>query len=247
MSGLTDFVPLGDEVVKLPTPVLGMRLLKYFVVARASGHVPLFHATNIWNAGSWAGHDMGSDRQAFLRAMAEAWAWLESEALIAHGPSGTGYPYFVTKRGEELAKEVDPIRRIADEARLAAGLHPLIEARVRQQFLLREYELAAFAALREVEIRVRELAAEPESSIGVDLMQRAFNEAGPLSDANLDKGERAAVRALFWGAIGVFKNPPSHRQVDYKDPTQAAEVILLADLLLRMLDDVEARLKPRSA
>lgn len=50
--------------------------------------------------------------------------------------------------------------------------------------------------------------------------------------------------ALFWGAIGVFKNPSSHRQVDYKDPTQAAEVVLLADLLLRLLDDVEARLGP---
>jgi hypothetical protein len=49
--------------------------------------------------------------------------------------------------------------------------------------------------------------------------------------------------ALFWGAIGVFKNPPSHRQVNYQDPTQAAEVILLADLLLRMLDEVEARLR----
>lgn len=44
--------------------------------------------------------------------------------------------------------------------------------------------------------------------------------------------------ALFWGAIGVFKNPSSHRQVDFADPTLASEVILLADLLLRMLDQV---------
>jgi uncharacterized protein (TIGR02391 family) len=220
-----------------------MHLLKYFIVAGSSGDVALFHATNVWNASSWEGHDMGRDRKAFLKAIAEAWAWMESEALIANGPSGTGYPYFVTRRGAELAKEIDPIRRMSDEARLAAGLHSRIEARVRQQFLLREYELAAFAALREVEIRVRELAEAPESSIGVDLMQHAFNEGGPLSDPSLDKGERAAVRALYWGAIGVFKNPPSHRQIDYRNPTQAAEVILLADLLLGMLDDVEVRLR----
>ena len=185
---------------------------------------------------------MGADPQAFLRAIAEAWAWLESEALVANGPSATGYPYFVTRRGEDLAKESDPLRRLSDEARLAAGLHPLIEVRIRRQFLLGEYELAAFAALRQVEIRVRELAGEPESSIGVSLMKESFKEKGRLADPRLDKGEREATMALFWGAIGVFKNPTSHRQVDFKDPTQAAEVVLLADLLLRMLDEVAGRL-----
>jgi hypothetical protein len=31
--------------------------------------------------------------------------------------------------------------------------------------------------------------------------------------------------------------PTSHRQVDYTDPTIALEVVLFADLLLRMLDE----------
>lgn len=38
------------------------------------------------------------------------------------------------------------------------------------------------------------------------------------------------------GHACVFKNPSSHRQVDFDDPTLASEVILLADLLLRLLD-----------
>ena len=195
-----------------------MRLLRLFMAGPAvSGQ--LFHPENVYSPSVWDGHVLGSDQDAFLRAMAEAWAWPESEALIAHGPTRSGYPYFVTRRGEQLAKEADAIRRIADEGRLAAGLHPLIETRVRQQFLLGEYELAAFAALREVEIRVRELAGAPESSIGVNLMRDSFRSGGPLADPDLDGGERAATTALFWGAIGVFKNPTSHRQVDYKDPT----------------------------
>ena len=220
-----------------------MHLLCLFVVGGPSLYGQLFHPENIYNPSVWASHNIGSDRRAFLRAMSEAWGWLQSENLIAHGP-GSGYDYFVTRRGLELAKETDPVRRVVDEERLAPGLHPLIEARVRQQFLLGEYELAAFAALRQVEIRVRELAGAPESSIGVKLMQAAFKpDGGPLADQNLDDGERAATMALFWGAIGVFKNPPSHRQVDYQDPTQAAEVVLLADLLLRLLDEVETRIR----
>ena len=47
---------------------------------------------------------------------------------------------------------------------------------------------------------------------------------------------------LFAGSIGTFKNPPSHRQVNYGDPTEASEVVLLADLLMRLLDRVAARI-----
>jgi hypothetical protein len=67
-------------------------------------------------------------------------------------------------------------------------------------------------------------------------MRNAFGNGGPLYDINLDPGEADATRELYSGAIGLFKNPSSHRPVDYSDLTIAAEVILLADLLLRLLD-----------
>ncbi len=31
---------------------------------------------------------------------------------------------------------------------------------------------------------------------------------------------------LYKGALGLFKNPSSHREVDYSDGTEAAEVVL---------------------
>lgn len=49
---------------------------------------------------------------------------------------------------------------------------------------------------------------------------------------------------LFAGALGTFKNPPSDRQVDYADPTEASEAVLLADLLMRLLDRLETS-RPR--
>ena len=102
--------------------------------------------------------------------------------------------------------------------------------------------MAVFAAMKEVEVRVRELAKAPQSLLGVKLMQQAFSaETGVLTDCAADPGEQVAMMELFKGAIGLFKNPTSHRPVDYDDPTLASEVILFADLLLRLLDRVEER------
>jgi uncharacterized protein (TIGR02391 family) len=107
---------------------------------------------------------------------------------------------------------------------------------VKSQFLLGEYELGAFAAMREVEIRVRELSGAGSSLVGVKLMREAFRDGGKLANPVLDAGERVGLMEIFAGAIGTFKNPPSHRQVDYANPTEASEVVLLADLLMRLLD-----------
>ena len=145
----------------------------------------------------------------------EAWAYLVAQGLVAPLPEKLGQ-HFITRRGIEIPADADPLGRLSNEARIGSGLHPRIAGTVRQQFLLGEYELAAFAAMRAVEIRVRDLAGEPSASIGVHLMKTAFNSAGgALVDQGVDPGEREATMALFWGAIGVFKNPSSRRQVRF--------------------------------
>ena len=128
------------------------------------------------------------------------------------------------------------LARAKAEARLQVDLHPRLAQRVRSQFLLGEYEAAAFLSMREVEIVVRDRAGASDADLGVALMKSAFGENGPLTDPQLERGEQQAKMALYWGAIGMFKNPSSHRQVDFDDPTLASEVILLADLLLRLMD-----------
>jgi uncharacterized protein (TIGR02391 family) len=169
--------------------------------------------------------------------MVEAYDWLSVKGLIAILPGESSGWSFVTRRGKRVAEASDGATLLRAEARIDVDLHPLIERRVRRQFLLGEYELAALAALKQVEIRVRELAGASEGDIGVHLMRYAFNpENGILADPGQEIGERKATADLFAGAIGVFKNPSSHREVQFDDPTYASEVVLLADLLLRMLD-----------
>lgn len=233
-----------DEVVELPLDRVAVRVLQYLEKQDRDG-VQL-HYTTLVNGAAWP-NVRGENRDSFLEVLAEAWDWLLVRGLIssAHPSRTTGWgAAFITRRGREFLGDPDGLERLQAERRMEVDLHWRIRDRVRPQFLLGEYELAAFAALREVEIRVRELAGAPESLLGVKLMQEAFKEGGPLYDENLDRGEREAMMALFRGAIGVFKNPPSHRAVDYgNDPVEASEVVLLADLLLRLLDAVHYRLE----
>jgi hypothetical protein len=59
---------------------------------------------------------------------------------------------------------------------------------------------------------------------------------GKLSNMTSVPAERQAVADLFAGAIGAYKNPHSHRNVELNDPDEAAEIILLANHLLRIVD-----------
>ena len=106
----------------------------------------------------------------------------------------------------------------------------------RTNFALGDYETAAFAAMKAVEVAVRNTAGYSNEDIGVKLMRKAFKPgAGPLCDESAEPAEQQAMADLFAGAIGAFKNPASHRTVKFEDPVEAAEIIQLADLLIRIV------------
>lgn len=175
-------------------------------------------------------------------AIAEAMAWLRARALISRTPGqSSDAAITVTRTGRRIAKE--GIRLFLATEKLQGGLHPSIEAKARPQFLIGEYEQGVFASMKAVELRVRKLGRFTDSEVGVDLMNRAFREAGPLADPAQPKGEIEGTRALFAGAYAVFRNPAGHREVDYEDVAEAAEAVHTASLLMRILDRVEARLR----
>jgi uncharacterized protein (TIGR02391 family) len=192
-------------------------------------------------AGLWEGVGPDETGGDFLRAIHEAWWWLRNHGLVVPrvGDGGPGWCEVTTRARRVLASD-DGLALIHAEARLDVELHPLVAGRIRRQFILGEYELAVFAAMKTVEVRIRELSGLGADVYGVGVARRAFNPAddalGPLADPTLQLAEREAVAHLYAGALGFFKNPTTHRNVDYSDPVFASEVILFADLLLRMAE-----------
>lgn len=148
----------------------------------------------------------------------------------------------VTSTGRELADDPRAALRVWADDRLAGNLEPALSS-ARTNFALGDYETASFAAMKAVEIEVRRVAGLSNDLLGVPLMRKAFNpKDGPLRDPEAEGGEQQATADLFAGAIGAYKNPASHRTVQFEDPLEAAEVLQLADLLLRIVKRAELRL-----
>ena len=67
-------------------------------------------------------------------------------------------------------------------------------------------------------------------------MSKAFNvKNGDLTDPEQQESEKEARFFLFVGAIGAYKNPGSHRDVEIT-AEEAIEMIAFASYLLRIVD-----------
>ncbi|WET75506.1 TIGR02391 family protein [Rhizobium croatiense] len=172
------------------------------------------------------------------QAIREAFAWLVAQGLLvpARGQfSGSGW-MTLSRRARAFADEGD-FQAYRDAKMLdKEGLHARISAPVWQAFVRGEYDVAVFQAMKAVEVAVKEASGLTEL-LGVRLMRTAFHpQTGPLADMTVDEGERDARMNLFVGAIGSYKNPQSHRDVNLDNPREAIEIIMLANHLLRIIE-----------
>lgn len=173
-------------------------------------------------------------------ALMAAWAWLRGEGFLVESAGSSPGWFFVSKRGARLKSQSD-FAAYRKAGLLPKGqLHPLIAGKVYPAFLRGEYDTAVFQAFREVEIAVRDAGGFPDDAVGTGLMRDAFRPAGkttpgPLTDSQTPVAEQEGMANLFAGAIGLYKNPQSHRNVP-TEAADAAEVIMFASHLLRLVD-----------
>lgn len=184
------------------------------------------------------GRYAGNQYDEVAKAVTEAWTLLEREGLLAPEPDQTSEleARFITRRGKSLQSQTDFQAYRRGSLLPRESLDPTLSTKVRPLFLRGDYDTAVFRAFKEVEIRVRSAAKLTKELIGVDLMRKAFHtENGQLTDIGRSRSERQAMSDLFAGAIGLFKNPSSHRDVSY-NPEIAADLIRLANYLLWLVE-----------
>jgi len=238
IKDLKDFLPDPDDLEDFPVEEIGQRILKWIA------------ACDEWRNSKFSPDNTLAD--AFIspycglpkllpvtRLLNEAWAWLEHEGLLA--PDDWRGWFRISRRGREVLKELEKEPRsafLSSKILPKDSLHPVLKTKAWPVFLRGDFDTAVFAAMKEVEVQVRVAGGFGNENYGVDLMREAFHpEKGPLRDPGAAKSEREAVAHLFAGAIGTFKNPGSHRNVDFDDPHRAAEAILFANLLLKIVDE----------
>jgi len=235
MSFQNEFPPI-ENALEMEPEELAPFVLKYLSTREKTGKMNRYNFT--LGSSPEYGEYAGSHRTEFLQRLMEAWIWLEKEMFLGPKPGESGDWMFITRRGKKVLESQDFSAYKKSYLLPSENLDPALARKVKPAFIRGDYDTAVFQAFKEVEVRVRQKAGYEDNKIGVKLMRDAFKpESGPLTDKNSDPGEQQAMSDLFAGAVGKFKNPSSHRDVEYTDPHEVSDIIRTANQLLRMLDD----------
>lgn len=236
MKNLSDLIPNCDDVLRLEPEQLAGVLLEILLEIDGSDR-QFLHRDNFFNQFRATLKYPNTHGGEIAQATLEAWMWLEREGFLIPRLDNGQYGWLDLSRRAKKAANRNGVAVYRKTTLLPfAELHPTIASSVYPMFLRGDYDTAVFQAFKEVEISVRSAARVGNDRLGCSLMREAFTPRnGPLSNAQEVPGEQTALMELFTGAIGYFKNPGSHREVELT-AIEAAETIMLASRLLRIVD-----------
>ncbi len=230
MSRLEKIAERPDDLLALEPEELALLVLQDIIEEEKRPTAPRPNRKNF--SGRFESRD-----ERVQRAIMEAWGWLESAGAIAQRPLVEEGNFFVTRRGHQLAQSSETAVFTRAQTLPRHLLHPVIEQKTWSAYLRGDYDLAVFAAFKQVEVAIRTAGGFSDAEVGVALARRAFDpNRGRLTDKTRVPAEREALSHLVAGALGSYKNPLSHRNVAIADASEAAEMIILASHLLKIIE-----------
>ncbi len=123
-------------------------------------------------------------------------------------------------------------------------IHPRIVTASKSEFDDQHYDSAAGKAIKEVEMRLRELfkqvkSAQKEPRVIIDCIGALLGENGALklTDCSTESGKNytRGVKAIFEGAFAAYRNPQMHGNVPYTK-RESYEQIVLASQMMYVLE-----------
>lgn len=125
------------------------------------------------------------------------------------------------------------------------NIHPRINNISRSPYADGHFASAAEKAMKEVEARLRELFVEvkpgkTEPPKVSDIIGALLSENGAYHFADVStlsgKNYRRGIQSIFEGMFAAYRNPSSHKNLDYSQ-REAIEQIVLASQLMFILDN----------
>ncbi len=241
MPSIHQIIPNAEDLLALE-PEEAAAVLLQFIASGGEGSSPqrpLKRGNVFTTSVSPANGYPAQYRDRVNELLMAAWVWLEREGLLLPAPGQQDRDWvFLSQRGRALLSKEDFAAYRYSSLFPRKTLHPAIASSTYALFLRGHYDSVVFEAFRAVEVAVRDAGGFPPTLLGTDLMRKAFAvNSGPLADTSTVTSEQEATSNLFAGAIGLFKNPTSHRAGTISKPEDSVALVIFADYLLRLVEE----------
>lgn len=173
------------------------------------------------------------------RIIGRAWKALDDADFIEEPDPGNGKNGYrvPSATGKKVYASADYVGARMRSKFTREMFHPGLPDAAWNAFAIGDYDTAVFEAFKSVEVAVRTKGGFTTSDFGALLMKKAFDpNNGPLCDKAAPPARRKARCDLFTGAFGEIRNPKGHNDPTITDALVAAEELMAAGVLRRIVD-----------